>query len=171
MTTSRKRTRGRTGYRSGPRRAVEWFDTFINETTSSGTQDNQDLTSGIVADERKGMTLVRTIIDLTCLLSAVGTGGLVHMGIFELQSDAAGALALPDVNDSDEAGWIWRVGPRVISATNLNDVSMNSRFIADLRGQRKLTSEDHGLHFIFNAGTLTSDVNTDGLIRLLFKKA
>ena len=149
---------------------MEWFDTLINETTGTAEQDSQSLTSGIADDEKKGMTLVRTIIDLTCLLSAAGTGGVISMGLYLIQADALAALALPDVDISSEKGWIWRT-TRVISSTNVNDISMNSRFIYDLKGNRKLPSEDHDIIFVMDAGTLSADVNTDGLIRLLFKKS
>ena len=164
-----RRTRGR---RRGPRRQAEWFDTFINETTASGQQDVQDLSSPIAQDEKKGMTIVRIIIDLTTLLVTAGTGGLLSYGIALVSNEAAAAIAYPDADDEDDMGrgWLWRAR-RVVSASNLNDVSMNSRLVYDIRAKRRFSSEDDGLYFIMDAGTLSSDVNTDGLIRVLALKS
>ena len=149
---------------------MEWFDTIVNETTTTGEQDFQEVSSGIVADERKGMTLLRTLIDLTSVVISAGSGGLISMGLYMVHTEAAGAVAFPDANEQDDQGWIWRSGPRVISATNINDISANNRWIFDLKGKRRFPSEDHGIYLLIDASTLAQSVNTDGLIRMLMAK-
>ena len=132
-----------------------------------------DLSSQIPADERKGFTLLRTIIDLTCLLSAAGTGGIVSMGIALVSLEAAAAAVFPNPEDDDDygQGWIWRT-KRVIAATNVNDISMNSRFLYDLKSRRKFSSEDMTLYLmIVNDPAASASVNTDGLIRTLWAKS
>ena len=171
MTQSRGRPRGRGGFRRAPRRASEWFDHGVNETTASNTADNQDMMSAITVDERKGMTLVRMIIDFTSLLSVAGSGGVMSYGICPVSSEAASAAAFPDVDsDDDMPRWLWRTR-RVIAATNVNDISMNNRFVYDIKSRWRVPSEDWTLQMIIDAGALTSDVNSDGLIRTLWLKS
>ena len=111
MTQSRvARPRGRSQSRRGPRRKVEWVDTEIDFTTASGGVETQALDVGIPTDERKGMTLLRTLIDITMIAITAGTGSVVGAGIYMISREALTALALfePDQAD-DDAGWVWRV--------------------------------------------------------------
>ena len=164
----------RTSRRRAParRRPVQWFDQVVNESTASGTQDTTLLTGGITDIVKKGMTLVRTIIDMTSVLSIAGTGGLMHYGIAMVSDEAVASGAFPDADSaSDEPGWIWRVMGRVIASTNLNDISMNSRLVYDIKSRRMFKTQDWDLYLIIDAGTLSDIVNTDGMIRTLWQKA
>ena len=86
--------------------------------------------------------------------------------------EALSALALPDVDVADDygLGWIWRA-TRVISATNLNDISMNSRLTYDLKSKRRLPSEDTTIALVIDTSSLSDAVNTNGLIRMLYQKS
>ena len=168
MTTRRRG--GRRGRSRAPRRASEWFDTQINLTLSSASQTFQDLLLNVSDNLRKGMTIVRVIMDLYGVLSVAGSGGLIHLGLTIVNDDAISALAFPDVDNADEQpGWMWRAAA-VIATSDPNDSSQMVRFIRDLRSMRRLPGEDVSLMLIADSGTLTAPVNIDGLIRTLVLK-
>ena len=163
----------RSGFRrsSSPRRAREWFDTIVNTTVSSAGQAVVQLGQDILDDEKKGMTIVRLIIDLVYQLSAVGTGGVVSSGICLVTDDAFGASVLPEADvSSDKPGWWYRSVKTVYSAT-LNDRAQATNVQYDLKIGRKLPGEDVAISMIFDASALSSDVNIDGLVRLLALKS
>ena len=115
--------------------------------------------------------MVRTIVDLTALLSSAGTGGVIHYGLAMVSDEAVAAGVFPDADQgADNPGWLWRAS-RVIAATNLNDISQNSRLFFDLKSKRKFPTADWDLYLIIDAGSLSADINTDGLIRTLWMKA
>jgi len=168
---TQRRTR-RSVRRSRPRRAVEWFDTNIITTLPSGTLKTFDLSAQVVDDEKKGMTVVRVIVDLVAQLSAVGTGGLVSMGIAMVAKEAGVAGAFPEVTDQEmEASWMWKRPNLTVSATNLNDQSTFTRFAYDTRVMRKFRFQDNELRLILESGVLTSTVNVNGIVRMLGMKS
>ena len=95
---SRRRGFRRAGVRA-PRRAVEWFDNIINETLTSSDQQIEDLTDQMADSEKKGATIVRLIIDITCVLTTAGTGGLIRLAIGMVDNDALAAGAVPEADD------------------------------------------------------------------------
>ena len=173
MTTSRRRA-SRPSFRArAPRRAVEWFDNEINETITTSSQNAVPLSLDIADAQRKGMTVVRWIVDLLCVLAAPsgGTGGLIHMGLYMASDEevAAGAVADPAAVD-DKPGWVWRAQKSVFSTTQ-NDRSQATPFQFDTKSRRRFPTEDYSPILVIDSGVLSASVNIDGLIRLLVQKA
>ena len=171
MSTAKRPGTQRGGYVVRARRGLFWIDTNIDENTASGTQDMTDLTTLMVDDEKKGATLVRTILHLDMILTAAGTGGLMALGLVMVDDDAMSAGAVPEANSAGEQpGWIFR-SQRVISTTDPNDSSQFLKWDLDIRARRKLTGENSNLLLIINAGSLSASVNSDGWARMLFMRA
>ncbi len=106
MTTRRRRSAPRSA--RAPRRATEWFDVIINMGTPVGGQDTINLSAAVLQDERKGMTLVRTILELDFLAITAGTGSLVSAGICMWPIEASSAGAFPDADQADyNPAWVW----------------------------------------------------------------
>ena len=75
MTTRRRPAARRS---RGPRRAGVWFDTIVNETVVNVAFVLVNLDDSIVQAQKKGMTLVRTLIDLKLAAQGTGTGAISH---------------------------------------------------------------------------------------------
>ena len=160
--------RRRTRSTQRARRAAEWYDAHIDYTAAASTQTAIDLGTLIAADEKKGMTVVRMLMDLSYRMSAVGTAIILDEGIAMVHNDAFVAGALPDPNDTDEqAGWLWRKRTRVQSEAIT--VSRQGT-VLDLRSKRKFPSEDHVLLYISNTDS-GGGINVDGMIRGLYLKS
>ena len=171
MTTSRTKGGRRGANRRGPRRAVEWFDFEINSALVQGSQSVVNLTANLQDDEKKGMTLVRTIVDLELAAQATGTGGKLSMGIVMVSDDSLAAGAVPDPEDNiDKPGWLWK-SLRSFFTSTINDHAQATVVQHDLRGMRKFPASGADLVLIMTnfAGTVT--VNVDGLIRMLWMKS
>ena len=118
--------------------------------------------------DKKGMTLVRMILELNLSAAGTGTGALLHAGIFLLHGDAktAGVYADPE-DQAEQAGYLWRwTGTCFTSA--VNDRSQQTQIKADLKSRRKYPSEDHELVLYMKATSSSITVNVDGLIRTLW---
>ena len=153
-----------------PKRAAVWQDTQINETMVNVSTVVDNLDVNIPQSIKKGLTLVRTIIDLYCVATGTGTGALVHAGIFMAHGDAVAASALADpLTDSEQAGYIWRWQGNVFTSV-VNDSSQMTHLVYDLKSKRKFPSEDHELVFMMQASVSAISVNCDGLIRQLWLK-
>ena len=125
----------------------------------------------MVDDEKKGATLIRTIVNLSTVLTASGSGGKFSMGLVMVNDDANASLAFPDPGSAgDDAGWLWRT-ERPIATSDSNDASQWIMTNLDLRGRRKFPGEEFDIHLLIAAGTLTANINTDGWIRMLFMRA
>ena len=172
--TSRGRTRGRGSFRSrGPRRAVEWFDTNVNSGVVPGSQFQDDLTRNVVNDEKKGMTLVRTLIHIEMLAITAGFGSIVALGIVAITRDAFGAVSIPNPSDElDKPGWLWRINATGVYTAVVSDRSSTTVVDLDLKMQRKLRGEEDLLVLVGEvAAGGVSTINFDGYIRMLFKKS
>ena len=156
-----------------PRRGLFWNDTLIDKTLAVGntTQDSLDL--GIPEDEKKGMTLTRLLIDITVVPISIGTGTLYHAGIYLCEDDAFGAGAIADAGQvGDDAGWIWRVLGVPVYLSVANDYVQRLRWQADIRAQRKYPGEDYTIILTQeNDSSGLTNINTDGFVRALFKRA
>ena len=171
MSSRRRGGTRRSGYAARPKRGLFWIDTNIDETTGSAEQDSTDLTTLMVDDEKKGATLVRTILSLRSVLIAAGTGGLLGMGIVIVNDDALSAGVFPDANSAgDQPGWLWR-RQLPIATSDPNDSSQWLATDIDIRAKRTLTGEDSNLMLIINLGTSSASVNTDGWCRSLWMRA
>ena len=174
MTTTRSRQRGRGSSgnrRQGPRRAVEWFDFHVNQTVSSGSQNGVQCDINLGSSEKKGATIVRTLVDLWVMPTATGTGGTGGMGLAMINSEAAAASAFPDMDSpDDQIGFLWRTFFPFFTS-DANDFAQAVRFKEDLRGMRKYPAEDFELTLIMDNATGTTAFNVDGQVRFLVKKS
>ena len=173
MQQQRRGVRGRGSVVSRlPKRGMFWHDTIVNLTLATNSAAQTDLDNLIPADERKGVTLTRTLIDLTVVTVAAGTGGVMSMGIYLVEDDAAaaGAFAEPEVQ-TDEVSWLWRLMRRPLFTSDPNDYSQAARLVYDIRGQRKYPGIDYTLWLVITTGTSTTSHNVDGGIRCLYKRA
>jgi len=155
-----------------------WEDTFINEDTPSGADDLQTLVGGLSEDERRGMTVVRTLIDLwlTPTISSGVVGSMtmnLGIGVCNAQAFAAGSASLPSPSINSERpprGWIWRAGIAIMD--DATTVPTHSRVTADVRSKRKVDAGVLYIHMdaILRTGT-PFNVKTTGLIRTLYLMA
>ncbi len=166
MTQSRRGRRGSRG--RAPRRVARWIDQFINLNVSTGGQITENLTVNLADAEKKGATLVRTIIDLEMNLSAPGSGGFVTLGATLVELDAIAAGAFPDVDISGEQpGWTFRMRKNVFTSST-NNHSESTQFIGDFKSKRTLRGLSFDYMLIIDAGVLTASVNIDGSVRTLW---
>ncbi len=169
MTQQRRRRSSRV---SRPRRAVEWFDTHFAQLLLTGTLITLNLSSQILDDEKKGMTVKRLIVDLRAQLSVAGTGGSVSMGVAMVSTEAAVAGAFPEPSDPNmEASWMWKQVNSTVSATNLSDFSSFTPFQIDTKTMRKFRFREQELRFIMEVGVTTAPININGLVRVLAAKS
>ena len=141
MTQSRRRPVRRGRRFGGARRAFEWADELLDFTLASGGQNTVTLMPGVPDDEFKGLTVARLIIDLSAVLIAAGTGGMLGLGIMVVTLEALVALAVPDADEAgDQAGWMWR-SMQPVHTDSPNDRAQATRFVADIRSMRKLPGE------------------------------
>jgi len=78
---------------------------------------NIDLSILIANDERKGMTVVRTLVDFDVIPSAAGAAGNLSGGIVLVDGDAFAAAAMPDPDEAqDQPGWLWRFHKGIFSS-------------------------------------------------------
>ena len=163
-------TRRRNGAR-GPRRALEWYDRFISQSNASNVQSLVDLSLGIATDEKKGMTVVRIIIDMLIIPQSINVLATTNLAIHMASADAFSALAVADADDQDEQpGWLWRTR-RSTALSNITNLSSPAALIKeDLRAQRKFAGEDQLLILQID-NEAGSTVLTRGIIRVLCKKS
>ena len=154
-----------------PRRAVEWFDNEIDETITTSSQNVVVLSTDIADAQRKGMSIVRWIVDLTAIVVSASTGGIIHMGMYMASDEeiAAGAVADPGAVD-DKPGWVFKMS-RPVYASGFLDYSMGTPFQIDTKVRRRFLTEDYNPILVIDSGVLATSVNINGLIRLLAMKA
>ena len=172
MTTSRRgRGRGQPAARRMPlqRRTSEWFDTVLNAQIPSSGELRLNLLSQVAEDDIKGLTVTRLIPDFWVTPVAAGGLGRVGAGITLVSDEAVAAVAFPDPTVADDQpGWMWRQNFIVMSdAAGVKGTHIK----ADLRGQRKMPSEDMNMYLIVTAGVLIQTVDVNGMVRLLALKA
>ncbi len=162
MTTSRVVRGGKV------RRAVEWFDTIFDQTLPVSTNTVIVLSNGIVDDEKKGMTLIRTLVDLKFTPTTADTATRLSVGFFFIEADALAAPALPDPATADEQpGWFYRWA----HVCNIDSTSVSrDRAVADIKAMRKFRAEDYDIVMVAETGA-GAPIAVSGLIRLLVKKA
>ena len=119
------------------------------------------------------MTVVRTLIDLTLVTISNNLSGLVHMGIFLCEGDAAVANIFPEPGQTaDDPGWLWQMARRTFGTVNLNDSSQWTRIVYDIRAMRKWPGEDYELELVVdNDAASGSAFNVDGMVKVLLLRA
>ena len=153
-------------------RQMRWIDTLVDLDVSSGAQIGLDLTATLEDNERRGLTLTRTLVHLVTAgkeITEVSPGhNVVDLAIAMIDADALTASAFPDPNTgTDEPGrpWVWR--DRVFVR---HDAASGQIFFpevrVDLRAQRKMGNSRTVLIAVstFIVGS-TFSVTVHGLIR------
>ena len=123
-------------------RRTAWEDTLVNLNVGNAAQNSTQMMVSTTADELRGSTLTRVIVDLG--LYSVTTAGawgvqLVDLALATLEEDAFIAGVLPDPNvsiDEPPRGWVFRT--RCVVTQNGVGTSVSLRCFADLRAQRKM---------------------------------
>ncbi len=156
-----------------------WTDTFIDETTASGTQDEIDLTSTFLTNEMRlaQLTLVRTIIRLDIAYSVHDAGegsqqATAGICVVSRPALSGGTATMPNPNDANAyptRPWVWRTRNRVFGFAADQPAIDVVKIDLDIRSQRKL--ENGELEFLC-ANVPEEGVATtllfSGLIRCLF---
>ena len=152
-----------------------WEDTLINFQIASGAQGITNLLVNLNRDERRGLTVIRTLVRLDLLPAtpdaAFGEQALC-MGIGVSSEEAFSAAALPDPNvagDRPARGWIFRDVYVVKDHTAEDGSSPIRRVEMDLKSKRKVDSGQ--LFFAFNNDPIRGtvfDVRVHGLVRMLY---
>ena len=95
-------------------RTPYWSDDLVNFDIQSGQQAQSDLTGSMSSTDRRGTTVIRTIVrlDLIAAIPNVGNGEqAVCLGIGMASKESYSASILPDPNteaDRPLRGWSWR---------------------------------------------------------------
>jgi len=169
--TQRRSGAGRRTGRRGARRKVEWFDFEINVTAVASQLVPVNLTANLQDDEKKGMTLLRTILHLELLTPTVGTGGKLAMGLLMVEDDALAAAALPEPEDNiQKPAWTWKA-IRSFHTSVANDRAQITQIDADLRGRRRFPASGFDFVLLLKNFSGTVNCNIDGHVRLLFAKS
>ena len=130
-----------------------------------------NITANMQDDEKKGMTLVRTLVNLSLLPIATGPGSVVALGLVMIEDDAIAAGSFPEPGDNiQKPGWLWKtILPTSTALVNQNSDATLIR--EDLRGKRKFPASGWDLMLLVNNIQGTVTVNIDGLIRMLWMKS
>ena len=159
-------------------RTPYWEDTVINASVVDDADDLRSLVGGLSEDERRGMTIVRTIISLQ--LTPLTTSGVVGsmvvdlgVGIANEQAFTAGAGSLPDPAINSERpprGWIWR--DRVMVLDDATTLAVPTVVHQDLRSKRKV---DAGIPYLTTSPSSRTGtdftIRISGIVRLLYLMA
>ena len=154
--------------RRGPRRQTIWLDHNVDESQAANSDAVVNLTEHLVG-KAKGMTLVRTLINLSFNNATAGTGSTCDQGIVMVENDALAALALPEPADpTEDPGWVWR-NRLIVSSSLANDSSQFVIVKEDIRSRRKFPGDDNELVLILRVGGLGGGpINTTGWVRTLW---
>ena len=120
-----------------------WDDEFFDLSAGSGVTTSVAFLQNTSDTEKRGCTLVRTIIAITLMPNTPGAvSGVtrVRMGIQMVSDDsfAANAMADPQIAaDSPVQGWLWRGHELVIDETLATGMPQFVQVNVDLRAQRK----------------------------------
>jgi len=147
---------------------------------AGSTQEIDLLDSVTTPDELEGLTIVRTLIDLTVHPAAEVSAFVVQLpmiagAIITDEADAAGAL--PDLlSDADypARGYVFKMTAGVVAARPVEEKLVQfAHFQADIRAQRKLERNTRYLLLLANLNVVGTAVTVQfsGLIRTLVKKA
>ena len=155
-----------------------WEDTIFSEAVVDNGDNLVSLVGGLSEDERRGMTIVRTLISLygspSVTSGVVGSMSLMAgIGVVNQQAFSAGTGSLPDPEINSERpprGWIWKDAMGIMDdATTAQPLSVVK---ADIRSKRKVDAGIAYLH-LANASRTGTDftIRVTGLIRILYLMA
>ena len=174
MTTRARR--GRPARGRAPKRKAVWIDTFVSGAAANGAQIDFNLLTALGANDIPGLTLTRTIVDLSC--GAATGGGAngrmrvdVGIGVIQAEAQAANVFADPQTAlDFPLRGWVLRKHWIVTDSVDSFDRDFQ-RMELDLKSRRALHTADSELFLIannaFESGTGFT-IDLQGWIRCLF---
>ena len=156
-------------------RTPYWADNLINQVQgASGGSDTEDLFPALSRDERRGITVVRMLIDLAVTpetLSGVVASQISFMGIGVASFEAFGVDAVPDPDvetDRPARGWLWRTSLVVLD--DPDTIVQPMRVQADVRSKRRV---DDGVLFLRmintdRTGITPFSIQVTGIVRVLY---
>ena len=153
-------------------RAKFWQDLLVAEVISSSGSSNVSLTQQLDEVQTRGMTVIRTIVDLH--VAPAPPGGVtgtqqVSMAIGIVAQEAFAAGVLPDANsgsDRPARGWLWRTHCMVIDMPE--GIPEIVHCGGDFRGKRKLDNGELFINMSNNGFQATAfSVNVIGIVRTL----
>jgi len=158
-------------------RQTQWQDNIINQGFATGAGVFESLVASFTAPDKRGMTLIRTLVRLQAFSNTVaGAYGVqrlnIGIGVASQEAFALGLTALSDPQtESNEPtrGWTYRT--QVLVAQNgVSSPVLSDPVVADVRGMRKLENGELFLT-MFNDNVVGTSftVEVHGLIRCLFK--
>ena len=172
----RRGTARRPGPVVAPRRLTAWDDRMLNQTLADNSQDVQALMVNIADPEKRGCTLIRTLVHMQYLATNPGTVSgvnLVHFGMALVSDDAFAASIVPDTETGDDfpvMGWVFRDQISVVDETLATGPIPPVDVRLDLRSARKLDRST--LVWIAKSvsreGTVFA-VQQTGIVRCLYK--
>ena len=158
------------------RRLTAWDDRMLNQTLADNSQDIQGLMVNVSDPEKRGCTLIRTLVHVQYLATAPGTVSgvnLVHYGIALVSDDAFAASIVPDSESGDDfpvLGWVFRDTTTVVDETLATGPIAPVDVRLDLKSARKL--DRSSLVWIAKSvsreGTVFA-VQQTGIVRCLYK--
>ena len=161
---------------NGPKRKTAWTDHLFNFSLGSSSSTDQELMTELIDPEKRGCTLIRTIIDLWFAPSGPGAAyGFMasDVGIGLVSPDARVGDAMPDPAASGDypvSGWVWRSRVVVQGYAGSEEAAVPTRVTLDLKSSRKLDRSDpvfiQDNQTAIGTGFVTQ---TMGIIRLLYK--
>ena len=157
-------------------RTTEWKDNIVSFNLATGAGAFESLVVNFSEPDKRGMTLVRTLLRLnffsTSIAGAYGVQ-IVSLGIavaFQ-EAFAVGLTALSDPqteSDRPIRGWVYRT--QVAPSQNGIGTPLVTSLTADIRAARKLENGELYVTSFSAAGVGTTfTVAVTGLIRTLFK--
>ncbi len=159
-------------------RTPYWEDTSVLSVIVDNGDALLSLVGGLSEDERRGMTIVRTIVALS--LSPQTTSGVVGsmmcdiaIGAANQQAFTAGVASLPDPAINSERpprGWLYKTRAAILD--DADNASPLTEVRADVRSKRKIDAGIAYLHLAVDARTGTAfSVTVSGLVRILYLMA
>ena len=148
-----------------PRRGGEWFHKNFAFTQGANLISATILDTGMVLDEKKDSTIVRTLIDFVFGPSAEPGAAIAGMGITHMNADAHALLAFPDPAQDfvDDTDWLW-VKPRVEHIRLAGGVS-DRLIMEDIHSKRKYDDRNEVLVFVLETDAVSGTVFVQGFIR------
>ena len=157
-------------------RQNEWKDNLISVGLATGAGTFESLVANFTEPDKRGMTLVRTLIRLTAFSTSIaGAYGVQNIsmgiGVASQEAFAVGLAALSDPqteSDKPTRGWVW-CSQMLVSQNGVGGEVLQT-ITADIRGMRKLENGELFVS-IFNVAEVGTafGIEMHGIIRTLFK--
>ena len=146
---------------------TRWLDTLVDITITPSSQLREALDIGLPGSQKKGVSLLRTLLDLTFRATTLGTYPEAMGGIVMVKGDADAAGAVPDPGDvADQPGWVTRYHRK---ATDANAEPL-IRLQQDIRTSRKYLGANDTLLIIHdNISAASGNIIITGLVRALIR--